>query len=100
MEAPYAVSLFVEARQLAFIFQLWRCRRGPWRNARCGSVTDGADNICMDERRREDERNRLRQSTHDAKEGERDRKRETCFAFAVLSTNEPLPPTPIAMVKT
>ena len=45
----------------------------------------------MREREREDERNRLWQSTHDETEGERERGRETCFAFAVLSTtNEPL----------
>ena len=70
---------------------------GGGSDAHCGSVTDGADNICMDERERErereDERNRLWQSTHDerGREGERERKRGTCFAFAVLSTtNEPL----------
>ena len=39
-----------------FIFQLWRRRA-----TRCGSVTDGADNICMDEREREREGERMKE---------------------------------------
>ena len=67
---------------------------GGGSDAHCGSVTDGADNICMDERERERERERMKEigsgNQRTTREGERERERGTCFAFAVLSTNEPL----------